>query len=115
MDKLLKLSKFATRKEHRPQPVFKFFNKPLYLVRSGKEIQENEVCFRCKQELTKPEIRQILTKLYGLDVKKVKTWNKMGKIQKSNLSRQYFRKPDFKKVIVELNNPVPPSLQNFIY
>ena len=35
------------------------------------------------QNLTKPEIKQILQKLYGLEVKKVNTLNTMGKVKRN--------------------------------
>jgi ribosomal protein L23 len=70
------------------------------------------VCFTSPLELTKPELHQIFTKLYNLDVKKVNTWNKQGKILRGHKGR-YHRKRDLKRVIVELNTTVPTELQSF--
>lgn len=114
MDKLLKLKQIPVGRLPRSQPVHKFFNKQIYLVRTGKELPDNVLCFRTEQSLTKPEIKQYLTKLYGLEIKKVNTWNKMGKINKTR-TRTYYRDPDFKKVIVELENPVPTHMQYFAF
>jgi ribosomal protein L23 len=114
MDKLLKLKQIPAVRLAKPQPVLKFYNKQIYLVRTGKELPDNVLCFRTEQSVTKPEIRQYLKKLYGLEIKKVNTWNKMGKIQKTRI-RSYYRDPDFKKVIVELQHPVPTHLQYFAY
>lgn len=114
MDKLLKLRLVKT--SNFPQRrVEKFYNQPIYLVRSGKELQQNELCFRCAQSVTKPEIKQVLQKLYGLDVKSVHTWNRMGKILRNNVTRNFYRKPDHKKIFVELQTPVPAHLQNYYY
>jgi ribosomal protein L23 len=112
LKKLLKLRPISERKLGKPKPVEKFFNREIYLVRSGKERPENTICFSTDTEMTKPIIKQVLEKLYFLDVKKVNTWNKQGKILRGTKGR-YNRKEDLKRVIVELNTPVPSDLQSF--
>ena len=111
--KILKLRPITERSIGKPQTVHKFYNKPVYLTRSGKERPENTVCFTAPLELTKPELKQIFTKLYGLDVKKVNTWNRQGKILRNTSTGNYYRKPDIKRVILELNTVVPTELQNY--
>lgn len=111
--KLLKLRPVTERKIGRPQPVEKFYNKPVFLTRSGKERPENALCFTSSQDLTKPELKQYFTKLYNLDIKKINTWNKQGKILRNNSNARYFRKPDIKRIILELNTTVPPELQSY--
>ncbi|CAG9330816.1 unnamed protein product [Blepharisma stoltei] len=113
MDKLIKLRPNLIPRLLRPEPkVYKFFNKPIYLVRTEKELQENVLCFRCPQELTKPELRQVFTKVYGMKLKAVSTFNHMGKIAR-NRTNGHYRKPDYKKVYVELEHEAPPYLQYF--
>lgn len=111
--KILKLRPITERSIGKPQTVHKFYNKPVYLTRSGKERPENTVCFTTSLDLTKPELKQIFTKLYGLDIKKINTWNKQGKIQRNLTNGKYFRKEDIKRVILELNTVVPTELQSY--
>jgi ribosomal protein L23 len=73
---LRKLTQVTSYNFPKARRYYKFFNQPLFLVRTGSEIEENVLCFRCNPELSKPEIKQYLTKLYGLDVVRVHTWNK---------------------------------------
>ena len=112
MDKLLKLRNLVPRKLTYTRPQFDYFNQPLYLVRSGKELPENVLRFRCKPELTKPEIRQLLIGLYGLEPKSIHTWNKMGEIKKQRILNKYYRRRDHKVVIVEINAQVPGIIQS---
>jgi Ribosomal protein L23 len=112
LNKVLKLRNITERTLGKTRPVVKFYNKDLFLVRSGKERPDNTICFTAKTEITKPEISQVLTKLYNLDVKKVNTWIKQGKIQKVD-NKTSTRKQDIKRVIVELNTTAPNDLQSF--
>ncbi|OMJ79148.1 hypothetical protein SteCoe_20895 [Stentor coeruleus] len=112
LKKVLNLRPIVERKLGQKTPTYKFFNKNVFLVRSGKERPENTVCFTAPPELTKPELNQIFTKLYNLDVKKVNTWNKQGKIIRGT-NGSYHRKKDLKRVILELNTTVPTDLQSF--
>ncbi len=111
--KVLNLRPITERKIGFQQTVHKFYNKPVFLCRSGKERPENTLCFTSSLDLTKPELHQIFTKLYGLDVKKINTWNKQGKILRNLNDGRYFRKKDLKRVILELNTVVPTELQSY--
>lgn len=114
MDKIAKLRLFRTSNFPR-QKVERFYNQPLYLVRSGKQMDDKTLCFRCDQSVTKPELRQVLTKLYGLDVNEVATWNRMGKQMRNRQFNSWYRRADYKKVIVTMKTPVPAHLQNYYY
>lgn len=114
MDKLAKCRLLRTSNFPR-QRVEKFFNEPVYLARSGKQMDDKTLCFRCDQKMTKPELRQVLGKLYGLDVAEVGTWNRMGKQMRNRATNSWFRKPDYKKVLVTLKTPVPAHIQNYYY
>lgn|ERR1719362_546624 len=104
------LTKVTSYNFPKPRPEHKFWNKPLYLVRTGSPIADNTMIFRCAQDLNKIEIRQIVEKLYNLPVVKVHTWNKVGKIMRNPNYNTRYRKKDFKKVFVEIKGVVPPEL-----
>lgn len=111
LKKILSLRPITERKLGVPRPVHKFYNKDLFVVRSDKERPENTLCLNTGIMMTKPEIKQVLTKLYHLDIKKVNTWNKQGKIIRTS-NKKFYRKKDIKRVIVELNTTVPVELQS---
>jgi ribosomal protein L23 len=111
--KVLNLRPITERKIGFEKTVHKFYNKPVFLCRSGKERPENTLCFSSSLELTKPELRQIFTKLYGLDVKRINTWNKQGKIHRNTTNGNYYRKKDIKRIILQLNTVVPTELQSY--
>ena len=46
----------------KPQRVYPFVNIPLTLYKSEKPLDENTIVFRTNPKLTKPEIKQYLTK-----------------------------------------------------
>lgn len=83
-------------------PVEKFVNHEMILHRAGKDLSHGTVVFKCNPVLTKPEIKQYFTKIYGFEVQKVNTANYMGKLKKHGIKR--YRRKDFKKVYLELKN-----------
>lgn len=58
--------------------------------------------FRVLPRMTKHEVKEYLTKIYGLPVTKVNTQNYLGKRKRVQGSRKiiYFKYADFKKAIV---------------
>mmetsp|Transcript_55712 Transcript_55712/g.156323 ORF Transcript_55712/g.156323 Transcript_55712/m.156323 type:complete len:129 (-) Transcript_55712:59-445(-) len=64
--------------------------------------QPARATFRVLPRMTKHEVKEYLTKIYGLPVKKVNTQNYMGKRKMVRGSRKvlYFKYSDFKKAIV---------------
>ena len=73
-----------------------------------KDATRLEYVFRVPPRMTKPEIKDYLEKIYGLDVKKVNTMIYEGKEKRRNGIK--YRRPDYKKAIVKLNTPcVPPQ------
>jgi large subunit ribosomal protein L23 len=62
--------------------------------------------FRVMPRMTKHEITEYLTKIYGLPVIKVNTMNYMGKrkIYRSANSAMYYKYKDFKKAIVTFDS-----------
>ena len=85
------------------------------LTRSPKPYKKNVVSFRVNPQLSKPEIKQYLTKVYNLPVQKVETFNKIGQI-KSNAtsgSNTKWRKQNWKKAIVTLDYEVDNDFRHF--
>mmetsp|Transcript_50508 Transcript_50508/g.57932 ORF Transcript_50508/g.57932 Transcript_50508/m.57932 type:complete len:128 (+) Transcript_50508:41-424(+) len=100
-------SNFPRQREYVP-----LLDDHMVLHRTDQELEPNVVCFRCKQDMFKPEIKQYLNKVYGLNIEKVHTWNKMGKIKRgANGAKE--RAPDYKKVFAFVNSqePIPPEFQ----
>ncbi len=68
-------------------------------------------------QMTKPELKQILGKLYGLEVKSVDTTILMGKIKKTLFRSKFifikgrYRKKDEKKAYVKLDTEVNSFFQ----
>lgn len=60
--------------------------------------------FKVPDEVSKPEIKQYIQKLYGLETKKINTCRFMGKITRS--WGGYQRTKSFKKAWVELPSKV---------
>lgn len=110
--KALKVKEIITSAFPKTNKVIKHFNKPFFLVRNNRNLESNELIFRTKGDFTKPEMKQVLSKLYGIDVTSMASWNKMGKFMFHKASRKYYRKPDFKKFSVRVDATVPPNLQS---
>mmetsp|Transcript_74756 Transcript_74756/g.216038 ORF Transcript_74756/g.216038 Transcript_74756/m.216038 type:complete len:128 (-) Transcript_74756:65-448(-) len=79
-------------------------NMPMMLTsaRNATALQPARATFRVLPRMTKHEIKEYLTKIYGLPVKKVTTQNFMGKRKMIRGSRKllYFKYADYKKAIV---------------
>jgi ribosomal protein L23 len=109
--KALKVQAIITSAFPKADKVIHNFNKPFFLVRNNRTLEHNEMVFRAKGNLTKPELTQVLDKLYGIKADKLASWNKMGKIMMTRKAKTYYRKPDFKKFSVKCSMTVPPNLQ----
>ena len=72
-----------------------------------KDATRLEYTFRVSPRMTKPEIKDYLEKIYGLDVRKVNTMIYEGKEKRRNGIK--YRRPDYKKVVVKLNPPAVAS------
>lgn len=81
---------------------------PMTLVsaRSATESQSATATFRVEPKMTKHEIKEYLTKIYNLPVKKVNTMNYLGKRKKVIGRRKvaYYKYRDFKKAIVTFDS-----------
>lgn len=81
---------------------------PMILV-SAKNAMENypaRAVFRVSPKMTKHEIKEHLTKIYQLPVKKVNTMNYLGKYKAARGVNyvHYFKYDDFKKAIVTFDS-----------
>ena len=87
-------------------------NHELTIQRSQKPYGKKQVCFRTSPFLSKPEIKQYLTKVYKLPVTRVDTANKMGKIKRNNETGRKWRKKNWKKSIVSLDYEVDSEFRH---
>lgn len=85
---------------------------PMALIgaKNATEVTPATATFRVLPKMTKHEIKEYLTKIYELPVKKVSTMNYMGKYKRAMGRRKivYYKYRDFKKAIVTFDS----SLQN---
>lgn len=77
---------------------------PIFLVAARNRTPRHPLyaIFRCPPRMTKWEIREYLTKIYNLPVRKVNTMNYEGKRKRVFGSRgaAYYKYADFKKAVV---------------
>ena len=95
---------------HKPQTEIDFVNHEVKLMRSPKDYGKDIVGFRVSNYLSKPELKQYLMKLYNLNIQKVNTANKQGKIMRNTDKPGHWRKKDWKKAIVKVDFEVDPEL-----
>ena len=96
-----------------PPPKQDFVSHEMILARSPKPYQQNQVSFRCSPFLSKPEIKQYLSKIYQLPVQKVETANKMGRLKRDSQTNFQWRKKNWKKAIVSLDYEVDSEFRHF--
>jgi len=79
-------------------------NMPILMTsaRNATATQPARATFRVLPRMTKHEVKEYLTKIYGLPVQKVNTQSYLGKRKRLLGSRKilYFKYADFKKAIV---------------
>ena len=100
-------------KFEKPAKEIDFLNHEVMLMRSPKPYDKNQVAFRVSPFMSKPEIKQYLSKVYKLPVSRVDTVNKMGKIKMDRTTGKKWRKPDWKKAIVTLDYEVDNDFKHF--
>ena len=89
-----------------------FVSHNIMLIRSFKPYDNpNIATFKCSPFLSKFEIKQYLMKIYGVNVVKVHTVNKQGRIMRNAMNNTRWRKQDWKKAIVEFDFRVGTQLQ----
>ncbi|KAL6056034.1 50S ribosomal protein L23 [Balamuthia mandrillaris] len=90
--------------------VYHFPNIPLTMVNTTKNLGPNKYVFRVQPNLTKVELRNYLTQLYGVKIKKINTMNYEGK-SKRGPRRNHYRTARYKKAIVTLYPEEDPYKQ----
>ena len=70
--------------------------------RSAAHRKANQFVFKVEPKMTKHELREYLTKLYGLNVRKINTMNYDGKLKRAR-GQFLYRTPPYKKAVVSLN------------
>mmetsp|Transcript_8507 Transcript_8507/g.26582 ORF Transcript_8507/g.26582 Transcript_8507/m.26582 type:complete len:106 (-) Transcript_8507:18-335(-) len=87
-------------------PRWQFFaNMPMTLINIrwlGHPVKPVQAVFRIQPRMNKLEVREYLSKIYGLPVKKVMTDNWLGRHKRIQGKRQMFRftRPAYKRAIV---------------
>lgn len=66
-----------------------------------------ELVFKTAPSVSKVEVKHFLESVYGLSVAKVNTLNVEGKKKRGKFG--FFRRPDYKKAFVTLNQQQPSS------
>lgn len=81
-----------------------FLNLNVFLMRSGKKYEEDEIKFFVNKNLSKYEIIQFLQKMYNFKVKQISTANLPGKVKlvQNTRQRKYMRTRDTKKALVKV-------------
>mmetsp|Transcript_9391 Transcript_9391/g.11787 ORF Transcript_9391/g.11787 Transcript_9391/m.11787 type:complete len:123 (-) Transcript_9391:139-507(-) len=81
---------------------------PITLIgaQSATEVSPARATFRVLPKMTKHEVKEYLTKIYDLPVKKVNTANYMGKYKRALGKRKiiYYKYRDFKKAFVTFDS-----------
>jgi ribosomal protein L23 len=102
-----------TSRFKKPAKEIEFVSHELTLMRSPKPYDQNTVCFKHSDYLSKIEVRQYLSKLYKFPINRVASARHQGKIM-NNSDRTYWRKKDFKKSIVRLDYEVEADYQKIM-
>ena len=83
-------------------------------TRTAKFYGRDKVVFHVAPSMTKHEVKEYLTKVYDVPVKRVNTMNYDGKWKKAGVGRKFgrhvYRERDWKKAVVTLTatSPRPP-------
>ena len=88
----------------RKAPLFTFLNVPLALIPTSKKMAPNKFVFEVPMELTKIELRNILSSMYNVKVLKVNTMIYDGKLKRGfGYQRKYIHRTNrYKKAIVTI-------------
>ena len=94
-------------------PDYKFFSHKIILHRPGKEVNDNVLVFKAEETLSKPEIKQYLTKLYDMKIEQVNTVRYMGKVKRDHRGKP-MKTGNWKKVYVMTSHKIDPVLNGVI-
>ena len=85
---------------------------PIVSEKSYALLDENVYTFRVHPDATKPEIRDAVEAIWGVEVLKVNTLNRKGKATRVRGSNRRGSKPDSKRAIVTLAAGEIPLFEN---
>ena len=88
-----------------------FLNFNAFLVRTGKQIDSNSIKFKIPKNLSKPELKQYLSKLYSMNIEKITTSILPGNVRYDSNQKRYIRTKDVKKAVVTINKEVDKNYQ----
>ena len=74
--------------------------RPLITEKTTKLMEENKYCFLVDPRANKTQIKQAIEEIFKVKVKKVNTFNLLGKIKR--MGRYQGRRPSWKRAIVTL-------------
>lgn len=75
---------------------------PVVSEKSYALLDENVYTFEVHTDSTKPEIRDAVERIFGVEVVKVNTLNRKGKRSRNRRTRVWGKRPDHKRAIVTL-------------
>ncbi len=75
---------------------------PVVSEKSYGLLDENVYTFRVHPDATKPEIKDAVRSIFGVDVVKVNTLNRPGKRKRNRRNWTWGKRPDHKRAIVTL-------------
>ena len=84
-----------------PERMYDVVLKPVVTEKSTRGSEHNQVTFRVARRATKPEIKQAVEGLFGVNVTKVNTINMRGKVKR--FRGRLGKRSDYKKAIVTLS------------
>lgn len=85
----------------------------MILIRSNKEYKPNQIKFLVDMSYSKPEIKQILMKLYGINPLKISTAIVPGRVKRDVNAKinKYMKLPDKKVAVIDLDKNVPSKFR----
>lgn len=89
-----------------------YINTKCFLTRTEKKYNvepNNLVKFRVDKDLSKPEIRQIVSKLYNVNVLGVNTSIIPGEVKRRQQSLRFYRTRDYKNALVATDFEIDPK------
>lgn len=75
---------------------------PIVSEKSYALIEENVYTFRVHPDATKPEIKDAVREIFGVEPIRVNTLNRKGKRKRNRRTFTYGRRPDTKRALVTL-------------
>ena len=85
---------------------------PVVSEKSYALLEDNVYTFKVHPDASKPEIRDAVQEIWGVEVSKVNTLNRKGKKRRTRGTNRVGSKPDVKHAIVTLTSGEIPLFEN---